>query len=101
MIPRSCARSSACAKCPSTTARKWKRSSTFTNRRSASAEELLFPVCPELVEGPFFSLNVEEQGRGFDKLSPNGRSEEHTSELQSLMRISYAVLCLHTKKQSP
>src|SRR3546814_7486780 len=26
-----------------------------------------------------------------------GRSEEHTSELQSLMRISYAVLCLKTK----
>src|SRR3546814_4250314 len=26
------------------------------------------------------------------------RSEEHTSELQSLMRISYAVLCLKTKK---
>src|SRR3546814_4604468 len=28
---------------------------------------------------------------------PGGRSEEHTSELQSLMRISYAVFCL-TKK---
>src|SRR3546814_10765462 len=27
-----------------------------------------------------------------------GRSEEHTSELQSLMRISYAVFCLTTKK---
>src|SRR3546814_7323326 len=27
------------------------------------------------------------------------RSEEHTSELQSLMRISYAVLCLKTKKK--
>src|SRR3546814_3571134 len=27
------------------------------------------------------------------------RSEEHTSELQSLMRISYAVFCLNTKKQ--
>src|SRR3546814_1304374 len=27
-----------------------------------------------------------------------GRSEEHTSELQSLMRISYAVLCLKKKK---
>src|SRR3546814_9134606 len=27
------------------------------------------------------------------------RSEEHTSELQSLMRISYAVLCVHKKKQ--
>src|SRR3546814_4875944 len=29
--------------------------------------------------------------------SPSGRSEEHTSELQSLMRISYAVFCLKTK----
>src|SRR3546814_6404388 len=28
------------------------------------------------------------------------RSEEHTSELQSLMRISYAVLCLKKKKQT-
>src|SRR3546814_5380184 len=27
-----------------------------------------------------------------------GRSEEHKSELQSLMRISYAVFCLNTKK---
>src|SRR3546814_2222725 len=27
------------------------------------------------------------------------RSEEHTSELQSLMRNSYAVFCLHNKKQ--
>src|SRR3546814_2010000 len=27
-----------------------------------------------------------------------GRSEEHTSELQSLMRISYAVFCLKNKK---
>src|SRR3546814_4713455 len=29
---------------------------------------------------------------------PSGRSEEHTSELQSLMRISYAVFCLKKKK---
>src|SRR3546814_9686226 len=28
-----------------------------------------------------------------------GRSEEHTSELQSLMRISYAVFCLKKKKR--
>src|SRR3546814_8661399 len=28
------------------------------------------------------------------------RSEEHTSELQSLMRISYAVFCLKTKKNT-
>src|SRR3546814_8767080 len=33
------------------------------------------------------------------RAAPGGaRSEEHTSELQSLMRISYAVFCLKTKK---
>src|SRR3546814_8137445 len=31
--------------------------------------------------------------------APTSRSEEHTSELQSLMRISYAVFCLKTKKE--
>src|SRR3546814_3288985 len=31
---------------------------------------------------------------------PDERSEEHTSELQSLMRISYAVFCLKKKKQT-
>src|SRR3546814_8695035 len=30
----------------------------------------------------------------------NARSEEHTSELQSLMRISYAVFCLKKKKRT-
>src|SRR3546814_6134052 len=30
----------------------------------------------------------------------SGRSEEHTSELQSLMRISYAVFCLKKKNNS-
>src|SRR3546814_2866239 len=32
--------------------------------------------------------------------APTMRSEEHTSELQSLMRISYAVFCLKKKKQN-
>src|SRR3546814_7267369 len=32
------------------------------------------------------------------RTDPGERSEEHTSELQSLMRISYAVFCLKTKK---
>src|SRR3546814_10130821 len=32
------------------------------------------------------------------KTDTEGRSEEHTSEIQSLMRISYAVLCLKKKK---
>src|SRR3546814_10684512 len=38
----------------------------------------------------------------FVPASPNasvGRSEEHTSELQSLMRISYAVFCLKKKNK--
>src|SRR3546814_6135340 len=33
-------------------------------------------------------------------LHNNARSEEHTSELQSLMRISYAVFCLKKKKNT-
>src|SRR3546814_1859133 len=36
---------------------------------------------------------------GFDPATVAGRSEEHTSELQSLMRNSYAVFCLKKKKQ--
>src|SRR3546814_5739957 len=36
--------------------------------------------------------------RGLDRLGQQIRSEEHTSELQSLMRISYAVFCLKKKK---
>src|SRR3546814_7911875 len=41
-------------------------------------------------------------GRRHDALCPRRlpqRSEEHTSELQSLMRISYAVFCLKKKKK--
>src|SRR3546814_4969471 len=34
----------------------------------------------------------------YDRLAVVSRSEEHTSELQSLMRISYAVFCLKKKK---
>src|SRR3546814_3582405 len=39
------------------------------------------------------ALGLAERGRRV-------RSEEHTSELQSLMRISYAVFCLKKKKES-
>src|SRR3546814_7053248 len=34
------------------------------------------------------------------RIAPVARSEEHTSELQSLMRISYAVFCLKKKKKN-
>src|SRR3546814_5925669 len=36
--------------------------------------------------------------RGADGIVTLQRSEEHTSEIQSPMRISYAVFCLHKKK---
>src|SRR3546814_6373021 len=39
-----------------------------------------------------------EQGGSFVAYARQFRSEEHTSELQSLMRISYAVFCLKKKK---
>src|SRR3546814_2349487 len=39
-------------------------------------------------------------GSAVGPASGPGRSEEHTSELQSLMRISYAVFCLKKKKKA-
>src|SRR3546814_7827129 len=53
---------------------------------------------PSLVRGEVEAGQVgiiEEPPFGFRR---NHRSEEHTSELQSLMRISYAVFCLKKKK---
>src|SRR3546814_1579274 len=48
-----------------------------------------------MTKGIVFRFNAP-----FEKVVKNddGRSEEHTSELQSLMRISYAVFCLKKKK---
>src|SRR3546814_4064601 len=42
---------------------------------------------------------ITRVGKFIRATSIDERSEEHTSELQSLMRISYAVLCLKKKKQ--
>src|SRR3546814_8454495 len=42
-----------------------------------------------------------QQARRFRDDAVGERSEEHTSELQSLMRISYAVFCLKKKNYSP
>src|SRR3546814_8067969 len=43
-------------------------------------------------------VHVGRPGTG-PELKPGLRSEEHTSELQSLMRISYAVYCLKKNKE--
>src|SRR3546814_2359307 len=43
---------------------------------------------------------IDQQRHGqIPEAGISGRSEEHTSELQSLMRISYAVFCLKKKKR--
>src|SRR3546814_4544275 len=44
-------------------------------------------------------IEFELKGVGIGDPDP-GRSEEHTSELQSLMRISYAVFCLKKNKKT-
>src|SRR3546814_1532737 len=60
--------------------------------------------------GAILPPDLADQGRAWQRLilaggfagihwpTEYGRSEEHTSELQSLMRISYAVFCLKKKK---
>src|SRR3546814_3674222 len=47
---------------------------------------------------PVLALDVVDDGRARPSQQRRHRSEEHTSELQSLMRISYAVFCLKKKK---
>src|SRR3546814_5183829 len=51
------------------------------------------PICGHRLPGP-------DRANFIRGVVANGRSEEHTSELQSLMRISYAVFCLKKKKHN-
>src|SRR3546814_2515253 len=63
-------------------------------RRAALAETRNRQVDQSGIEpGKFFPAEAQS-------LCDTRRSEEHTSELQSLMRISYAVFCLKKKKKS-
>src|SRR3546814_4458022 len=55
--------------------------------------------CHRLV-GRKWSAGKREFVRARQADGARKRSEEHTSELQSLMRISYAVFCLKKKKQN-
>src|SRR3546814_1642176 len=64
---------------------------------AVAGDEREFAVLPVLLGG------VDAVARRADEVPPQvargrKRSEEHTSELQSLMRISYAVFCLKKKK---
>src|SRR3546814_9247204 len=50
-----------------------------------------------MYDGLFCAFDQCAMGAGTEKYAAS-RSEEHTSELQSLMRISYAVFCMKKKK---
>src|SRR3546814_7740714 len=51
------------------------------------------------ISGLVQQVEAETGRRGSVGVGVPGRSEEQTSELQSLMRISYSVFCLKNKKQ--
>src|SRR3546814_8255980 len=73
--------------------------SNYIDQIATGAVEDELPVY-QYVQGRARYWGVEAQGSatlasfGDWALSADARSEEHTSELQSLMRISYAVFCL-------
>src|SRR3546814_5000564 len=54
-------------------------------------------ACMSTSRKPWSSFGRKAVG-SWNHAQPRPRSEEHTSELQSLMRISYAVFCLKKKK---
>src|SRR3546814_3956045 len=91
-----------------------------SRNRSPDASEKGTPLAWTLVPGAWLAMRIRavadicrtgfgpsgrrsphaQQARTSDN-NDSRRSEEHTSELQSLMRISYAVFCLKKKKKTP
>src|SRR3546814_2795093 len=74
----------------------------------ASREAIRMAEDRELFRNAMAEIGLEcpkaEVARSFEQaldIQSRVRSEEHTSEIQSLMRISYAVFCLQKKKQKP
>src|SRR3546814_9472547 len=65
----------------------------FSDRLTDLVDKFLFRF-----RNVFAKNTVEKFGRELGRLG--ARSEEHTSELQSLMRTSYAVFCLKKKNTS-
>src|SRR3546814_6283930 len=77
---------------PCCTWRSSRRLGEDEGERAWPIVRLEFGLVPRLPGGPSPILGVRARLRG-----GGCRSEEHTSELQSLMRISYAVFCLKKK----
>src|SRR3546814_2715437 len=79
------------------------RSTTVDGLVTGDADPLEIDAAQCLVLAHGSSLpdrDGERTGRTPPCIRPVARSEEHTSELQSLMRISYAVFCLKKKKHN-
>src|SRR3546814_4999013 len=77
---------------------------TVVNERDELGPNLVPDYLTSVRQGGFYGWPYSYWGRNVDpRVRPQDpakvRSEEHTSELQSLMRISYAVFCLKNKKQ--
>src|SRR3546814_2042445 len=77
----------------SPTTRSKARSTAFIRSSSSRPKGLLI-----FERGRVESLSTITCESTRNPLALSGRSEEHTSELQSLMRTSYAVFCLKKKK---
>src|SRR3546814_9907308 len=79
------------------------RRARFQNRLEQALATLCFAshrsveALPEAPAGPMFKASQRGAQIGHSGWGLRDRSEEHTSELQSLMRISYAVFCLKKK----
>src|SRR3546814_1598120 len=69
--------------------------------QAASAAVLRYLKTEGIADFVDSSGTLPEDSSGIEEAVPADvrRSEEHTSELQSLMRISYAVFCLKKKKK--
>src|SRR3546814_9293221 len=67
--------------------------------RSLPHHSLLQHFSSSVVTSPLMSLKIRCNTKFSDAATERLRSEEHTSELQSLMRISYAVFCLKKNKK--
>src|SRR3546814_9225683 len=81
--------------------KKW---AAFASTEAGSVEKIRAEIA-EIAQATSMELgefrrivNMVQKGEREARIAKKERSEEHTSELQSLMRISYAVFCLKNTK---
>src|SRR3546814_1699259 len=65
-----------------------------------ASDTMTKPVCHTACQSVVATTSNIRQGKASQTTKRLSRSEEHTSELQSLMRISFAVFCLNKKKKN-